>query len=210
MKTFEKARRVYRERSALKALANNYLVFSQALDRSVWGSVAEEDRRELVRLVKVAGQYPGPIIEIGTLFGFSTQLLAEEKRPDQTLISVDNYSWNPFCLPPEHHREFTRNALHYCIQNAALELYDGSSLTFFDEYSQPAPAMVFLDGSHEYEFVVEEIRHAKRLGAAIICGDDYNAGFPGVIRAVDEELGDELVVNRSVWSATIDRSSDVR
>lgn len=206
MKFFDRASRVYRQRSALKTLAANYLAFSETLDLSVWGSVAEGEREELARLVKLAGQFPGPIIEIGTLFGLSTQLLAEAKRADQALITVDNYSWNPFCLPPAHHREFTRNALHFCLTNSVLTLFDGSSSDFFEGYSGPAPALVFLDGSHEYEFVVQEIEHSRRLGAAIICGDDYNDGFPGLKEAVHEHFGDCIIVKNSLWSATLEAS----
>lgn len=57
---------------------------------------------------------------------------------------------------------------------------DGNSEDFFSSY--------FLDGPHQYEHVVAEIRHVKRLGACIVCGDDHNEAFPGVMRAVAEEL----------------------
>lgn len=204
MKLLDRAASVYKHRSTLRTLTKNYLVFSEALDRSVWGSVAEGDRKELTRLVESAGSFPGPIIEIGTLFGFSTQLIADVKRVDQALITVDNYSWNPFCMPPDHHREFTRNALHYCSQNSDLTVFDGTSGEFFEGYSGPAPAMVFLDGSHSYEFVVQEIRHAKRLGAVIICGDDYDPAFPGVVQAVHEEFGDDVTVANSLWAANFE------
>lgn len=202
MKFVDKASILYKHRSTIRTLTENYLVFSEALDRSVWGSLPQHDREELARLVKLAGQFPGPIIEIGTLFGFTTQLLAEAKRPEQSLITVDNYSWNPFCLPPEHHREFTRSALYFCVQNSQLTVFDGSSDEFFTGYDGPAPALVFLDGSHVYESVLEEIRHAKRLGASIICGDDYDDAFPGLQQAVHEEFGDNISVTHSLWSAS--------
>lgn len=202
MRFLDKAWGVYKHRSTMRALAENYLVFSQTLDRSVWGSLPHQDREELTRLVKFAGQFPGPIIEIGTLFGFTTQLLAEAKRSDQALITIDNYSWNPFCLPPSHHREFTRNALYFCVNNSDLKLFDGSSEEFFEGYVGPHPALVFLDGSHVYESVLREIRHAKRLGASIICGDDYDDAFPGLKQAVHEEFGNNITVEHSLWSAT--------
>lgn len=206
MKFLDKAARVYKHRSAIRALAENHLWFSQTLDISVWGSLSPSGREELTRLVKQAGEFPGPIIEIGTLFGFTTQLLADLKRPDQDLITVDNYSWNPFSLPPEHHRAFTHSALYYCMQNTPLTVFDGTSSEFFESYDGPAPALVFLDGSHEYEFVVEEIRHAKRLDSAIICGDDYSEAFPGLRQAVREEFGENVTVNHPVWS--VDRTTN--
>lgn len=191
---------IFRERKTLRSLLSNYLVFSENLDLSLWGSLSEGGCEELLRLVKKAGQFEGPIIEIGTLFGLTTQVIAQCKRADQALISVDNYSWNPFCLPPAHHREFTKRALHFCAKNAHLELYDGSSEDFFASYSGLPPALVFLDGSHEYAHVASEIRHAKRLGARMICGDDYNDAFPDVKRAVGEEFGSDATVRHSIWS----------
>lgn len=202
MRFVDKAVSMYKHRTAIKALAENHLWFSQTLDLSVWGSLAPKNRAELTRLVGLAGRFSGPIIEIGTLFGFTTQLLADTKRADQELITVDNYSWNPFSLPPEHHREFTHSALYYCMKNTALTVVEGTSEEFFGNYSGPAPALVFLDGAHSYDAVVQEIRHAKRLGAAIICGDDYNEAFPGLRKAVHEEFGEGIAIEHSLWSAT--------
>lgn len=204
MKYLDTAIGLYRQRRVIRALANNHLYFSQTLDRSVWGSLSPRGRDELKRLVHRAADFPGPIIEIGTLFGFTTQMLADTKRADQDLISVDNYSWNPFGLPPDHHRAFTQGALYYCMKSTRLTLFDGTSADFFESYAGVAPALVFLDGSHSYEAVVEEIRHAKRLGTAIICGDDYSESFPGLQRAVHEELGEKITVNHSLWSVPLE------
>lgn len=203
MKSLDKAIGMYKHRTAIRALVENHLWFSQTLDVSVWGSLPPKDREELMRLVRLAGQFPGPIIEIGTLFGFTTQLMAEAKRADQDLFTIDNYSWNPFSLPPEHHRAFTHSALHFCMKNTRLTLFEGDSNDFFESYDGTAPALVFLDGSHDYDSVVQEIQHAKRLGAAIICGDDHSETFPGLVAAVHEEFGDTVTVKHSVWSATL-------
>lgn len=190
---------MFRQRRAMRPLIKNYLLFSETLDTSLWGSLPEAGMAALTTLVQQAGQFDGPIIEIGTLFGFTTQAIAEIKRPDQPLISVDNYSWNPFCLPSDHHRAFTRRVLSYCSQHTNLQLYDGTSEDFFRGYRGPTPALVFLDGSHEYAHVLNEIRHAKRLRTHIICGDDHNEAFPGVVRAVAEELGTSVLTDRSFW-----------
>lgn len=203
MRLIDKARALYAERAALKSIVQSHMIFSQSLDTSVslWGSLPDESRDELARLVQLARDVPGPIIEVGTLFGFTTQVMAVARgRSDQPLITVDNYSWNPFGMSPDHHRAFTRNALHSCRQNSSITLIDGSGDDFFTNYSGPAPALVFLDGAHTYEAVVSEIRHAKRLGAAVICGDDYRDIFPGVKQAVHEELGGQFSVRNALWS----------
>lgn len=202
MRYLDNALDLYKHRTAIRALAENHLTFSQTMDASVWGSLPARSRTELTRLATVARQFPGPFIEIGTQFGFTTQLLAETKRSDQELITVDNYSWHPFSLPPDHHRTFTHSALHYCKKHTALTIVDADSNDFFENYRGVAPALVFLDGAHSYDAVVREIRHAKRLRAAIVCGDDYNESFPGLKEAVHEEFGDGVTVEHSLWSAT--------
>lgn len=48
--------------------------------------------------------------------------------------------------------------------------------------------IVYVDASHDYEAVKKDILHwlPKVKSGGIICGDDYIAGWPGVIQAVDE------------------------
>lgn len=50
---------------------------------------------------------------------------------------------------------------------------------------------VYIDGLHEYESVKQDIEVwlPKIRAGGIIAGHDYNAGFPGVERAVKEVLG---------------------
>jgi predicted O-methyltransferase YrrM len=45
----------------------------------------------------------GPIIELGTLFGHTSLLLTTVKDDEQELLTVDNYSWNPFMMPADDH-----------------------------------------------------------------------------------------------------------
>ena len=60
----------------------------------------------------VAGlSHDGPIIEIGTLFGHSTIVMAHRKARARSLITVDNYSWNPLQISGEVHYEITRQVL---------------------------------------------------------------------------------------------------
>lgn len=194
------ASQAYRHRGMISRLLKNHQIFTEHREQSLWGCMSQRKTDELVRLVDEARQHPGPIIEIGTLFGITAQAIASAKRPDQKLITVDNYSWNPFCMPPDDHREFTRRALDYCVRHAGVELFDGTSEQFFSNYSGPTPALVFLDGSHLYEHVRSEIRHARRLGARMVCGDDYcPEPFPGLVKAIAEEIGDVRVVDE-VWS----------
>lgn len=193
----------WRNRTEVRRMLHNYRFFAQGADLSLWGSVSDRNARELGRLLGLAGD-SGPIIEIGTLFGFTTQLIASQKQQNQVVITVDNYSWNPFGLSPDDHRAFTQRALQYCLSKSLVETVDDTSESFFASYDRETPALVFLDGSHDYEHVRNEIRHAKRLGARVICGDDYHEMHAGVVRAVKEEFGKDFSVEHTLWSHVTD------
>jgi predicted O-methyltransferase YrrM len=53
----------------------------------------------------------GPIIEIGTLFGRSTLVMATQKSIERKLVTVDNYSWNPLEISTETHFRITQKTL---------------------------------------------------------------------------------------------------
>ncbi len=62
--------------------------------------------------------------------------------------------------------------------------------------------MVFIDASHEYEDVREDIRTAERILApgGLLCGHDFCDSWPGVQRAVREMVPDIAVAHEtSIW-----------
>jgi len=133
---------------------------------------------------------PGPVVEVGTLFGSSTRIMALAKDPGRPLISVDIYRWNPLGLGPDSHFGLTSFLLQELVQSYGLELVRQDKDEFYREYRGEAPALVFLDADHSYEATLADIRWAKSAGARIICGHDYDQeAFPGVCRAVEEEGG---------------------
>jgi hypothetical protein len=153
------------------------------------GSLYLEDERALVReAVLQANALPGPIIEVGTLFGFTTSWMALWKNPEKKVITVDNYYWNPWNATPESHRLFTKRILEYLIHRGEVELVDMDKDAFYESYRGPSPSLVFLDADHSYEATSKDIAWAKRIGAKIIAGHDYVGAF-GVVRAVDEAGG---------------------
>jgi hypothetical protein len=53
---------------------------------------------------------------------------------------------------------------------------------------------VYIDASHDYESVKEDIIAwlPKVKKGGIICGDDYTPGWPGVMRAVNEVFNNQV------------------
>lgn len=136
-----------------------------------------------------------PIIEIGTLFGYSTTVLAQSKATSQKLITVDAYLWNPLGLSPETHQLATSLILEDARKNHNVEIVAQDKRVFYQEYRGPAPALFFCDAHHDYEPTLEDLKWAKKIGAKIICGHDYDETlYPGVVRAVQALGGARQVV----------------
>jgi hypothetical protein len=150
------------------------------------------------RLVRESRNFPGPIVEIGTLLGITTTNIALAKGPQQTIITVDLYCWNPWGLAPDVHEALTAQMLHYLVQTGHVERIRKDKNEFYDSYRGPAPAMVFLDAVHDYEETCKDIEWAKRAGAHMIAGHDYCDEFLGVKRAVDKFGGPQELAG-SVW-----------
>jgi len=157
------------------------------------GEVSLEEARFLGALVQRANP-ARPIVEIGTLFGGSTRVLAILKAPETRLITVDCFRWNPFGLSRKQHAEVTRTILSDAGSSSNIELLQMDKADFYSSYSDDPPGLVFLDANHSYESTLEDIDWARSVGAEIIAGHDYSPRFPGVIRAVDDSGGASRIV----------------
>jgi len=174
-------------RGRLLALGRAHELTKAALTLPV-GQISITESRALGSLV--AGlSTPGPIIEIGTLFGWSTRVMTLFKDPARELITVDSYAWNPLSLPRDEHRQSTATALAEAATVHKVRVVDQDKAGFYASYQGPAPALVFLDAIHSYEETKKDIEWARRVGAGVVCVHDYSSVHPGVVRAVDEAGG---------------------
>jgi hypothetical protein len=192
---------LWKMRRSMGAMLISYanLLEQQARLGTVWGSISEEEERELINLTRQASAIPGPIIEIGSLFGFTTQLLATYKPTEKKLIAVECFAWNPFGLSPDDHRVITRRVLRYNTAHSNTTLFDGFNRDFYQAYGGERPAMVFIDADHTYEGAKEDISWAVGAGVPIIAGHDYSELWPGVQRAVDEAFRGDVILRGSLW-----------
>ena len=172
------------------------------IERADQGAVQEKELPLLQELVQQANALPGDIIEIGTLFGFTTQKIALWKDVSKKIITVDNYCWNPFGFSTNAHFDFTGRILWYLINTGEVELVHMSKDDFFNTYKGQAPSLVFIDADHSYEATLSDITAAKKIGSRIIGGHDYCDLFPGVMRAVDESGGPAKLCG-SVWALNL-------
>ena len=172
-------------KTALSTLSYLYSGDSDALD--ALGGLTDEEIRAVCGW---ASEKPGmTVVEVGTLFGLTAREIAKNDAVGK-VIAVDNFSWNPFGLPPKIHEAFARRIL----RGSGVELINCSSEDWRKKV-QGKIDMVFFDASHRYEDVKAECEWAKAAGIKIVSGHDYGNPNPlfGVTRAVDEVFGKENV-----------------
>lgn len=173
----------------------HYAVVRRVLLRPSEISLAEA--RFLGELIRSAPSHL-PIIEIGTLFGWSARLISLFKAPETPLITVDSFRWNPHGLTPDQHCRITTDTLEEAIRDYSVTLCEMDKAVFQSSYDGASPGVVFLDANHSYQSTKQDIRWAQRVGAHVICGHDYSSRFPGVIKAVEECGGIENMAG-SLW-----------
>lgn len=193
--------KIIQQRNTYLGLISNHLRFSDTLGGGFWGSLTEEEESALTAVVKDFANGKGSIIEFGTLFGTTTLSIAESKTDKQRLITIDNYSWNPFMMSSEDHEKFTKRCLRAVVRNSDVELLNIDADEFKLNWNGPTPELVFLDADHRYDAVISDIKWAIKVKSKIVSGHDFSAEWPGVQRAVVECFGSNFETAGTFWWA---------
>jgi hypothetical protein len=181
-------------RREAKRLQLGALAYDPAKD----GSLASDEYEFLRRLVEKANALPGPIVEIGTLFGRTTSKIAVWKTAAKKIVTIDNYAWNPWHLTPEMHYQLTSLVLQYLVDTGQVVQVRADKDEWLSQHCEQPPALVFCDADHSYEATAMDIKLSLQAGAKIVCGHDYSGEHPGVIRAVNEYGGAESITG-TLW-----------
>lgn len=161
-------------------------------------SLLSPEAAEVLTMLCVAIR-PKSIIEIGTFLGCgSTRILAGFA---DRLLCVDS------CTVDMMRRDVMRDELHYhlLLSNLAeypnVEVLRSSSLAAAEMIENGCADLVFIDGGHSEADVAADIGAwlPKVKSGGIICGDDYQPKFQGVIKAVQTLLPDHQVKDRIWW-----------
>jgi hypothetical protein len=199
IKKLNKLKKVLENQFEIRRLIQSYFFFKEHTDKTSFGSITEEDEKGISKAVELANLTKGSIIEIGTLFGHTTNLIASLKSKEKSLIAVENYQWNPFSLPKEAHQLFLKRTLRYALDHLNVTLYEGDVEDFYEQNKNIEVSMVFIDAGHDYQSVIRDIDWALKVNCKIISGHDYVNLNPGVIKAVDERFGNKIELFGSVW-----------
>jgi hypothetical protein len=193
----------------LKKIVSKMINFLFAKNRTArptenyYGSISIKDEEGVKQAIQLATAYDGPIIEIGLLFGHTTNFIASIANPSKKIIAVDNFQWNPFGFSPESHEQFTRRTIRYILEHRNTELLRTDSSSFFNNYSGPTPSMIFIDADHSYEAVKADISAALKMGIPVISGHDFSNQHEGVQRAVNESFKENFQVYGTVWVSKV-------
>ena len=131
------------------------------------------------------------VVEIGTLFGITARELA--LHTPAKIVTIDNFSWNPFGLDAETHERFTRSIL----KTSNVQVVSADSVEYLNNATDIGA--VFLDGDHRYEVVKQELIILRERGVRYLSGHDWGNEYFGVTRAVKEVLGEPDYVVGRCW-----------
>ena len=146
------------------------------------------------------------IIEIGCAYGRSTLAMAE--NCSATIYAVDTWVGSPAELLTNHkdYKELEGDfAIVAFYSNLAeninagivrpMRMHSRNAALYFQVRDLLAD-MIFIDGCHDYEAVLEDIANYMPLlvSGGILCGHDYDdSNWPGVKKAVDELLPEHKI-----------------
>ena len=181
---------------------------SHAINTPGWMSV-----EELTYLAEAASK-SNIIVEVGSWKGRSTIALAAN-TPGR-VIAVDSFLGDPNYAPHAEeiesnggwewlYDEFQRNLKSAGVAEKVYPIIGNSVKVATSTYTKFD--MIFIDASHDYESVKDDIIAWKPLlrEGGILCGHDFNEdNWPGVVKAVRELIPVFRVVpGTTIWTTEI-------
>lgn len=138
------------------------------------------------------------IVEIGSWKGRSTHALASGCKGK--VHCVDNWLGSDDDPTQELSKKedvfsiFKKNMEKF----SNIEIHKGFSHDISSSFDEKVD-MVFIDADHHYEAVKQDIEDWLPKTKKLICGHDYQQGWSGVMKAVDEKFGKPDGVVGTIW-----------
>jgi len=138
----------------------------------------------------------GTFVEIGAWLGKSSSYLVDNSG-NRKIIIVDSWKGSPNEIGGSHKLATQTDIYEIFKQNMGDRKYEsirGLSNEVANQFEDESLDTVFIDATHTYEAVKEDIRMwlPKVKKGGILAGDDYVDGWIGVIKAVKEMLPDHI------------------
>ncbi len=184
----------YQRESPVYLAATGFFFGYQSPDIKGWFSYPEQ------LFLYNTGKLMESFVECGSWKGKSTHALLSSGCLN--VVAIDHWKGSEF--EPEAHaeaksgsvlEEFKKNVGHF----KNLKFINADINDVVNDFPDKSVDAVFIDAGHTYEEVKNDIRKWKGKAKILLCGHDYCGGWPGVIQAVDEELGGPDEVVDTLW-----------
>ena len=159
------------------------------INRSIPRTMTEAGLHYLGRLARTVPE-GGTIVEVGPLYGSSTWVLRHNSHPSVRIWSLDTWEpqdWIPRRLPDA--LPFGIDAFHHYIRDCeGVEAVQGwSPDSVADSWKRPID-LFFDDATHGDPGFSANVNFFLPFvtPGGILCGDDFAAGWPDIIRVVTE------------------------
>jgi predicted O-methyltransferase YrrM len=172
---------------------------------NIEGWASEEEQGKLLKTILplIKDNHKLMIAEIGVYQGRGTSIwntILINEGVEYEYKAIDHFKGSS-----EHDK--TINYYDITLKNLKLisdriEIIKNDSLLESKNYDNEYFDIVYIDASHEYELVLDDINHwlPKVKKGGIICGDDYILGWPGVMRAVNEIFENKVnIIGNQQW-----------
>ncbi len=162
-----------------------------------WSTMEDQGEllKEVLKQINIKDKIK--ILELGVYQGRGTSLWNVELINNG--VNYEYYAVDHFLGSNEHSKEIdyygnTLNNLqpiiwlHRFVANENIKIIKNDSLSESKNYNDEYFDIVYIDASHEYHPVKNDILSwlPKVKKGGVICGDDYTPGWPGVVQAVNE------------------------
>lgn len=154
---------------------------------------------------------PAKMVEVGVWKGLSLSfVLNESERLNCELYAVDHFKgsadqFNEAYQELLKDHDIKQDFRDFAGLSRQINLIDQTSLKAAEIFADKSLDMIFLDASHDYESVIQDLERwfPKLQPGGILAGHDFTDKFPGLIRAVEEfAFLNKLEVKRagsSIW-----------
>ncbi len=173
-------------------------IFERTKEIPSWTS--EEERKLLVELA-AAVPAGGRIVEIGSLYGGTTAVLALA-NPEAKITAVDNFSWHPIAG-----RTASKEALEEVLKTIGagnVKVMAGDSREIGPGWSKPID-FLWIDGGHSYEYVFADLTNFGHHTQVIALHDYGNPAWESIRKAVEDYIfvNPHWAVDRVVGMAAV-------
>ena len=172
----------------------------------IFGWFNDNHKEALTELIKK--HQVKTVIEIGSFLGKSTAFIA--KQVDKVVCIDPFVFWEDKDRPngdvaayggEDFFDKFWANMTTEGVSQK-LEIHRGTSVDSLAVVTNLNPNgvdLVYIDGLHDYESVLQDIKLYHSQANKVICGDDYDENWPGVVKAVNEYYEDDVKHNGNFW-----------